>query len=176
MERLTRKEKDGTILIERHTEVQDCLSNYMLPSDIAAVHRLAAYEDTGLEPEQAAALKAYIDRKAVMMVTEIDGMPIDRVRELVVAKQEGRLVVLPCKVGDTVWFIRPLDRKREIIETTIEKMVAKGKGIYMKLACNAMYETSCNSIGKTVFLSREEAERALEANKNIGDKNKKPTE
>ena len=28
----------------------------------------------------------------------------------------------------------------------------------MKLACNSMYETSCNSIGKTVFLTREAAE------------------
>lgn len=71
------------------------------------------------------------------------------------------VIVLPCKVGDTVWFIRPLDRKKEITETVIEKMVLKGKGVYMKLSCNAMYETSCNSIGKTVFLTREEAEAAL---------------
>lgn len=76
-------------------------------------------------------------------------------------EEQGRLVVLPCKVGDIVWFIRPLDSKKEITETEIEKMVVKGRGIYMKLSCNAMYETSCNSIGKTVFLTREEAEAAL---------------
>lgn len=121
------------------------------------LRRLAAYEDTGLEPEQVTELKGFI-QGGVHKVD--DGWA--HVQELLKAEQEGRLAVLPCKVGDTVWFIRPLDRKREIIETTIEKMVAKGKGIYMKLACNAMYETSCNSIGKTVFLTREEAERALE--------------
>ena len=31
----------------------------------------------------------------------------------------------------------------------------------MQLSCNAMYETSCRSIGKTVFLSREDAEKHI---------------
>lgn len=75
-------------------------------------------------------------------------------------EEQGRLFVSPVKLDQTVWFIRPLDKK-EITETVVEKIVAKGKGVYMKLACNAMYETSCNSIGKTVFLTREEAEQAL---------------
>lgn len=67
----------------------------------------------------------------------------------------------PCKVGDTVWFVRDGKRDGKIEETTVEKIVLKGKGIYIKLACDAMYETSCNSIGKTVFLAREEAKQAL---------------
>ena len=75
-------------------------------------------------------------------------------------EEQGRLFVSPVKIDQTVWFIRPFDKK-EITETVVEKIVAKGKGLYMKLACNAMYETSCNSIGKTVFLTREDAERAL---------------
>lgn len=62
-----------------------------------------------------------------------------------------------------MWFIRPLASKKEITETVVEKMVVKGKGVYMKIACNAMYETSCNSIGKTVFITLEEAEAALKA-------------
>lgn len=86
---------------------------------------------------------------------------IDRLGYYEDLAEAGRLVELPCKVGDTVWFIRPLASKKEITETTVEKMVVKGKGLFMKLACNAMYETSCNSIGKTVFLTREEAEAAL---------------
>jgi hypothetical protein len=67
------------------------------------------------------------------------------------------VVVTPCKVGDTVWFIR----NGKIIETTVDKIVLKHRGLHLKLSCNGMYETSCNSIGKTVFLSREEAEAAL---------------
>lgn len=67
------------------------------------------------------------------------------------------VIVQPCKVGETVWFIR----NGKIIETKVDKIVLKYRGLYIKLDCNSMYETSCNSIGKTVFLTREEAERAL---------------
>lgn len=36
------------------------------------------------------------------MIGECGG--IDRLRELAEADKAGRLVVLPCKVGDTVWI------------------------------------------------------------------------
>lgn len=85
-------------------------------------------------------------------------------------EEQGRLFASPVKIDQTVWFIRPLDKK-EITETVVEKIVVKGKGLYMKLACNAMYETSCNSIGKTVFLTREEAENALATDKECREQN-----
>lgn len=66
-------------------------------------------------------------------------------------------VHLPCKVGTPVFFLRD----KNIIETSVEKIVFKGNGCYIKLRCNAMYETSCQSIGKTVFFTREAAEKAL---------------
>lgn len=72
------------------------------------------------------------------------------------------VIVPPCKVGQTVWFIR---NKTEIIATAVKKIILKHGGLYIKLCCNSMYETTCNSIGKTVFLSREEAEEALERSK-----------
>lgn len=64
---------------------------------------------------------------------------------------------LPCKVGTQVFFLRD----KNIIETSVEKIIFKGNGCYIKLKCNAMYETSCQSIGKTVFFTRESAEKAL---------------
>lgn len=66
-------------------------------------------------------------------------------------------VHLPCAIGKTVYFIR----NNKIIETTVEKIVIKKTGIYLKLSCNAIYETSCKSIGKTVFFTRQEAEEVL---------------
>ncbi len=72
--------------------------------------------------------------------------------------------VFPCKIGDPVWFVGTSNINRlkmGVIEATVEKLVLKSGGIYMKLSCNAMYETSCRSIGKTVFFSKEEAEAAL---------------
>lgn len=67
-------------------------------------------------------------------------------------------VHLPCNIGRTAYFIR--DGK--IIETVVEKIVIKKNGKYLKLSCNAMYETSCKNIGKTVFFDREEAEKVME--------------
>lgn len=72
-------------------------------------------------------------------------------------KDKSRIVELPVVVGQQVWFVR----NGKIEETIVEKVVLKHRGLHIKLGCNAMYETSCNSIGKTVFLTREEAEEAL---------------
>ena len=57
--------------------------------------RLKAYEDTGLEPESVEALKLSMMGKAIAEITEFDGLPIDRLRELADADKDGRLVVLP---------------------------------------------------------------------------------
>lgn len=73
---------------------------------------------------------------------------------------QSEWVHLPCKVGTQVFFLRD---KNNIIETSVEKIIFKGKegkGCYINLECNAMYETSCQSIGKTAFFTREEAENA----------------
>ena len=36
----------------------------------------------------------------------VKGIDLARLRELAEAEREGRAVVLPCKVGDTVWVLR----------------------------------------------------------------------
>lgn len=73
------------------------------------VDRLAAYEDTGLEPEEINGL-CEMDRRAKMadMLRQEDsfGVSIDRLRELAQAEKEGRCVVLACKVGDMVYTIK----------------------------------------------------------------------
>lgn len=78
--------------------------------------------------------------------------------------------VFPCKIGDPVWFVGTSNTNRlnlGVIEATVDKLILKSGGIYMKLSCNAMYETSCRSIGKSVFFSREEAEAALAERKEL---------
>lgn len=76
-------------------------------------------------------------------------------------EDKAEWVHLPCKVDTQVFFLRD---KNNIIETSVEKIIFKGKEgrCYIKLECNAMYETSCQSIGKTVFFTRESAKKALE--------------
>lgn len=53
------------------------------------LNRLAAYEDTGLEPEE-------IDSVFIHSVIEENR----RLKEFAQAEKDGRLVVLPCKPGD----------------------------------------------------------------------------
>lgn len=69
----------------------------------------------------------------------------------------SKIIDCPCEVGQKVWF----NRGDQIIETFVEKVVLKQGGVYLKLGCNAMYETSSRSIGKTVFLSESTAKQSL---------------
>lgn len=55
---------------------------------------LKQFEDTGLYPESVEALKLSMMGKAISEITEFDGLPIDRLRELAEADKDGRVVVL----------------------------------------------------------------------------------
>ena len=102
--------------------------------------RLKAYEDSKLSPEDAANLHAILRLG--------DGMTLMRLRELAVADKDGRCVVLPCKVGDTIW------RLKRTFETYPDKSkpYTEADGFLLQDIWN---------VGKNVFLTREEAEKAL---------------
>ena len=124
------------------------------------VDRLAAYEDTGIEPESVEALKLSMMGKAISEITEFDGLPIDRLRELAEADKDGRVVVLPCKVGDTVWRIIR-DGEPHITRDEVRDMYfADDMTPCVELVGGRVAFTE--KFGKTVFLSRAEAERALQ--------------
>ena len=119
------------------------------------VDRLAAYEDSKLSPEDAANLHAILRLG--------DGMTLMRLRELAVADQEGHVIVLPCKVGQRVFAL--LDTDKHISECEI-KQIGLGNEIgFVGLepigARGRKYGVALNGFGKTVFLTREEAEKAL---------------
>lgn len=119
--------------------------------------RLKAYEDTGVEPESVEALKLSMMGKAISEVTEFDGLPIDRLRELAEADKDGRVVVLPCKVGDKLYRVFA----GEIFEHRVGRM--KYFAIQGRWDIETYPFCPCveSSIGKTVFRTREEAEKAL---------------
>lgn len=110
--------------------------------------RLKAYEDTGVEPESVEALKLSMMGKAISEVTEFDGLPIDRLRELAEADKDGRVLILPCKLGTKVYRIR-----YEIADYPDEPD--------LEIADTWFTPEYREDIGKTVFLTREEAEKAL---------------
>ena len=67
----------------------------------AAWSRLAAYEDTGLTSQEVISMHG--EWRAMMSVLNSIGGGYTRLRELAEADRTGRLVVLPCKVGDVVY-------------------------------------------------------------------------
>lgn len=127
--------------------------------------RLKAYEDTGLEPEE-----IDMDHEAAEQLRQLcRDYDLDRLEKLAEADRAGRLVVPPCKAGDTVY------------EVTSRKTISeyRVKAIRVELFCTfiewdivagfvdkSIFGVPVNEIGKTVFLTREEADRALEGKRN----------
>jgi len=80
----------------------------------------------------------------------------EEVQSLAQAKADGRLVVLPCKVGDTVFIVY---EKKRILETIVDKRAWTDDDGYMLRTKEEWFKEK--DIGKTVFLTREAAEKAL---------------
>lgn len=89
---------------------------------------------------------------------------LDRLKELVEADREGRCVVLPCKIGDTVYDIQ-MGKITEKTIISIPFLLSKSVNHLCLQAINirnALTTIDTKDLGKTVFLTREEAETALE--------------
>lgn len=168
MGRLTRRSDTGHAYYPHCFEepcnrrCEDCLF------DETICERLAAYEDTELTPEEVSALvKDWSDLCTI--IGECGG--IDRLRELAEADKAGRVVVLPCKVGDTVWVTRnPWTGKllKKPLDAYVNGMKMYSHGLYVNLLfdtrkINGTRDYEINHIGKSYFLTREEAEKVLEA-------------
>nr|DAL09396.1 MAG TPA_asm: hypothetical protein [Caudoviricetes sp.] len=122
--------------------------------------RLMQYEDTGKTPVEVSTLvKDWNDLCAI--VVECGG--VSRVRALAEADKDGRLVVLPCKVGRRVFAL--LDTDKHISECEVKQIGMGNKIGFIGLepigARGREYGVALNGFGKTVFLTREEAEKAL---------------
>ena len=110
-----------------------------------ALRRLAAYEDTGMEPED---LKKAFNAGAILkLAAQALNTTPDHLRDLLQAEQDGLLVALPCKVGDKVYQI---DAER-VYESEVKGIIYDAGHI----------DFDERAIGKTVFLTREEAEAEL---------------
>ena len=138
MERLTIPD----VRVDEHTTRRSVI-------DVAAVRehamkiywRLKAYEDTGLTPEE---IKApFTEDTMINLAAQALGVEPSRLRELAEADKDGRVIILPCKVYET-----------------------DGVRVYEHTVREVIYETAGgpafdkNAIGKSIFLTREEAERA----------------
>lgn len=120
-------------------KIKDC------PFEIAVCERLAAYEDTGLTPEEIIKIGMETEAGCVRAIARMYGVDTNRLRELAAADRDGRCIILPCKVYET-----------------------DGVRVYEHTVREVIYETAGgpafdkNAIGKSIFLTRAEAERALQ--------------
>ena len=97
-------------------------------------------------------LKAYED------IAELCG-GFDRLRELAEADKDGRVVVLPCRQGDELWTYCNHPVKRVYSFTVSDVSTLNGRTVLNTLGLGTIRP---EDIGKTVFLTREEAEKALQ--------------
>ena len=116
--------------------------------------RLKAYEDAGLSPQACA------EAREIEETLSGCDYSISRMVELMKADKEGRLVVLPCKVGDTVWRIIRDGEPHITRDEVCDMYFADDMTPCVELVGGRV--TFTEKFGKTVFLSRAEAERALQ--------------
>ena len=153
------------------------------------IEKLADYKDPGFTPEEIACMAQFLKEQTSEEVIADNMKTVTRLLEWSkwkAADEEGRLVVLPCKVGDTVWFVGTECDKNDcweysdychrgceklktpkIRETTIRQFCLKGNQFDSMTDTDALYSSTSEyfylqDIGKTVFLTREEAKAALE--------------
>ena len=179
MKRLTKRDADGQAMMDCEKCKADWTGKHGKPmADCTALYcrnrlkdRLAAYEDSGCAPEEVLP-KDKADEIALklMRLADLESLcSYTRLRELAEADRDGRLVVPPCKAGDTVY------------EVTSRKTISeyRVKAIRVELFCTfiewdivagfvdkSIFGVPVDEIGKTVFLTREEADRALEGKRN----------
>ena len=131
---------------------------------ISAANRLADYEDTERTPEEVTALGKLFDYALKESKTLTEQLALlNRIRDLAEADRDGRLVVPPCKVGDTVYRI-VRDADPHIARDEVRNMYfADDMTLCVELVGGRIILSE--KFGKTVFLTKKAAKAALEAMK-----------
>lgn len=129
------------------------------------VERLAAYEDTGLTPERCAEFARADAEGRYIVMRDAEQEGVARLRERAEADKDGRLVVLPCKVGDVVYGFHNGKTILPMVAKWIETN-ADGWTVAAQYTPMAPKFYKFSEFGKTVFLTREEAEKVLEGKRN----------
>ena len=162
MERLTKRDTDGQAMMDCQKCEADWTGKHGKPMvDCTALYcrnrlkdRLAAYEDTGLTPKRCAEFARADAEGRYIVMRDAEQEGVARLRELAEADKDGRVVVLPCKVGDTVYRLFVGNPDNPVIATLKINTVAEAVKLIGEMGMHKYIGT---------FLTREEAEKALEA-------------
>ena len=171
MERLTKYDTDGQAMMDCEKCKADWTGKHGKPMvDCTALYcrnrlkvRLAAYEDSRLTPERCAEFARADAEGRYIVMRDAEQEGVARLRELAEADKDGRLVVLPCKVGDGLWTFCSHPVKQVYSFTVTDISTLNGRTMLNTSRCGVI---DAHDVGKTVFLTREEAEKALEGKRN----------
>lgn len=146
----------------RHEDNGNCTAVGGFCTAVPAAHcpLLRQYLDTGMTPE---AFQSYVVFLQDLIGDQKASEALDRFRQLAEAGRDGRLVVQPCKVGDTVYWVHGA----VITECKVHRIQKNRNGLYICLKSNVSHGAfrTDRFFGKSIFLTCEEAKAALEAMK-----------
>lgn len=161
-ERMTKRDADEQAMMDCEKCKADWTGKHGKPmADCTALYcrnrlldRLVAYEDTGLTPEE---IKApFTEDTMINLAAQALGVEPSRLRELAEADKDGRVVVLPCKVGDTVWFKTYKNNARDCIGVQPHEVTRISASIIVPGEIVDI-GIPVDQIGVRVFLSETEA-------------------
>lgn len=134
-------------------KINDC------PFETAACDRLASYEDSRCEPEEVLPKdKADEITLKLMRIADLESLcNYTRLRELAEADKDGRVIVLPAKKGDTLYAVTRFGVEKRVVK----EIAAPFFYNTYESSDRAALSTDIRNFGKTVFLTHEEAEKAL---------------
>lgn len=119
----------------------------------------------GCDPEKCAHKNDVSMYEALKSIEGI--VPFDRLLELAQADRDGRCVVLPCQSGDHAFAL--LDNQTHVWECEVEHAILDGWRKVFAIRplgrSKDSYYAPFGAFGQSIFLTREEAEAALEAQK-----------
>lgn len=114
--------------------------------------RLKAYEDAGLSPQACA------EAREIEETLSGCDYSISRMVELMKADKDGRVIVLPAKKGDTLYAVTRFGIEKRVVKEIAAPFFYNS----YESSDRAALPTAIRNFGKTVFLSREEAEKDLQ--------------
>lgn len=172
--RLTKRDTDGQAMMDCQKCKADWTGKHGKPmADCTALYcrnrlkdRLAAYEDSRCAPEEVLP-KDKADEIALklMRLADLESLcSYDHLRELAEADKDERVVVPPCKVGDMLYEVTG---RKTISVYKVKAIRVELFGLFIEwdiidgFVWQSLAGINAGEIGKTVFLTREEAERAL---------------
>lgn len=180
MSRLTKRisVENEDVIFYTKGEYYNTTAGEMRSSNVREVMRkLAEYEDLeemlGIPFEQMVELcKEHVPdgAKYPKRVKVLTDESVDEWEQYKQDKEQGLLLKLPCKVRSTVYLVDPrfATSRRKVMECYIDEYTVNKYGCYAVLSGNEPFymfkrftAVNITDFGKTVFLTKEEAEKEL---------------